>query len=196
MPFGMVKLGPDLHTGRDSYSGYQANGVFIGFSMLHESGTGGAPKYGVVSQMPILGDITNPLADHTETRASPDEAKLGYYKATLGSGTTVELGATERAGLYKYNFPASNERRNIIVDVSHVLPSFRGMGLGQTYLGGSIKINVQDGGRLQYQGSGSYDMVRLTLPRSYIAERCRCDTNSSAGLESRRKMDRVLLRLV
>lgn len=31
---GMVKLGPDLYTGSDSYSGYQEDGVFLGFSML------------------------------------------------------------------------------------------------------------------------------------------------------------------
>ncbi|KAG7152495.1 putative secreted glycosidase like protein [Verticillium longisporum] len=46
-PFGMVKLGPDLENGQDSYSGFQPDGEFTGFSMLHEHGTGGAPKYGV-----------------------------------------------------------------------------------------------------------------------------------------------------
>jgi len=173
MPFGMVKLGPDLYNGRDSYSGYQATGVFVGFSMLHESGTGGAPKYGVVAQMPVLGDVANPLVDWTDTRASPDEAKLGYYKATLGSGITVELGATERAGMYKYSFPATGGPRNVIVDVSHVLPSFRGMGLGQNYRGGSMKVSTLEGGRIQYQGSGSYDMVSRAPTCRHIVQRCR-----------------------
>ncbi|KAK7209000.1 hypothetical protein V2G26_016178 [Clonostachys chloroleuca] len=59
-PLGMVKLGPDLYTGSDSYSGYQPTGNFTGFTLLHESGTGGAPKYGVVSQMPVVGTIENP----------------------------------------------------------------------------------------------------------------------------------------
>ncbi len=31
---GMVKLGPDLYTGSDSYSGYQPSGEFLGFSLL------------------------------------------------------------------------------------------------------------------------------------------------------------------
>jgi len=159
-PFGMVKLGPDLYTGSDSYSGYQPTGVFNGFSMLHESGTGGAPKYGVVSQMPVLGDVDNPLADHTDTRASPDEAQVGYYKASLGSGIIVELGAATRAGMYHYTFPASSASNSIIVDVSHVLPSFRKMGLGQNYLGGSIAVQSQNGA-LQYQGSGSYNNVSM-----------------------------------
>lgn len=33
----MVKLGPDLYIGRDSYSAYQSDGVFTGFSMMHET---------------------------------------------------------------------------------------------------------------------------------------------------------------
>ncbi|KAI0599405.1 family 92 glycoside hydrolase [Biscogniauxia sp. FL1348] len=156
LPLGMVKLGPDLYTGSDSYSGYQSTGDFIGFSMLHESGTGGAPKYGVVAQMPVLGDIENPLSDQSVNRSQADEARLGYYKSSLFNGITVEMGATSKAGLYKYQFPDNASASNIIVDVSHVLPSFRGQGLGQNYLGGNISVNTIDSG-IQYEGSGSYD---------------------------------------
>lgn len=125
--------------------------------MLHESGTGGAPKYGVVSQMPVLGSIINPLADHNDTRAAPDLSEVGYYKSSLGSGITVELAGTERAGYYHYTFPETNQTRNVIVDVSHVLSSYRGMGLQQSYLGGYIE--VVDGGTSKgyYKGYGSYD---------------------------------------
>lgn len=154
----MVKLGPDLHTGSDSYSGYQPNGDFIGFSMLHESGTGGAPKYGVVSQMPIVGNIENPLSNMTATRAAPDVTEVGYYRSSLASGVTVELAGTRRAGFYRYTFPATGPN-NVVVDVSHVLPSFRGQGLGQNYLGGRIHVAQDDSGRPRYQGYGIYDNV-------------------------------------
>ena len=154
---GIVKLGPDLFNGGDSYSGYQPNGNFTGFSMLHESGTGGAPKYGVVSQLPVLGDVSNPLADHTRTRGGPDVSEVGYYKSFLDSNITVELAATAKAGLYNYTFPGSDPR-NVIVDVSHVLPSYRGMGLEQHYLGGSMAVE-QNGAQTRYQGYGSYDNV-------------------------------------
>lgn len=150
----MVKLGPDLYDGSDSYSGYDVDGNFTGFSMLHESGTGGAPKYGVVSQMPVMGNITNPLADHNDTRAAPDETEVGYYQSFLGSGITVELAGTERAGYYRYTFPDTNQTKNVIVDVSHVLSSYRGQGLQQAYLGGNIEISDEDG---HYEGYGSYD---------------------------------------
>jgi putative alpha-1,2-mannosidase len=77
----MVKLGPDLYSGTDAYSGYLANGNFTGFTLLHESGTGGAPKYGVVSQMPVVGTVNNPLSDAiNDTRAAPDYTEIGYYK--------------------------------------------------------------------------------------------------------------------
>ncbi|KAI0110097.1 glycoside hydrolase family 92 protein [Daldinia grandis] len=156
LPFGMVKLGPDLYTGSDSYSGYQSNGNFTGFSLLHESGTGGAPKYGVVSQLPVVGSIDNPLTDQGISRSKADDARLGYYKSSLSNGITVELGATGKAGLFQYQFPDNADGTNIIVDVSHVLPSFRGQGLGQNYLGGNISVSKTDDG-VRYQGSGSYD---------------------------------------
>ena len=147
----MVKLGPDVFFGADSFSGDVDVGNFTGFSMMHESGTGGAPKYGVVSQMPVLGNITNPLANLNDTRASPDITSVGYYKSSLGSGITVELGATNRAGFYQYTYPAGNQS-NVVVDTSHVLPSYRGQGLSQHYLGGSITTSSD-----QYEGHADYD---------------------------------------
>ena len=137
--------------GADAYSGDVTVGNFTGFSMMHESGTGGAPKYGVVSQMPVLGNITNPLANLNDTRVSPDITSIGYYKASLGSGITVELGATSRAGFYQYTFPAGNQS-NVVVDISHVLPSYRGQGLSQHYLGGNITTSNN-----HYEGHADYD---------------------------------------
>ncbi|KAE9363067.1 glycoside hydrolase family 92 protein [Stipitochalara longipes BDJ] len=151
LPFGMVKLGPDMFFGADAYSGDVTIGNFTGFSMMHESGTGGAPKYGVVSQMPVLGNITEPLANLNDTRIKPDVTSVGYYKAVLGSGITVELGATSRAGFYQYTFPAGN-RSNVVVDISHVLPSYRGQGLSQRYLGGELSTSSN-----HYEGHADYD---------------------------------------
>ncbi|CAD6447064.1 1b64a91e-9f8e-4593-bb22-c3a1f60776ac [Sclerotinia trifoliorum] len=153
LPFGMVKLGPDMYTGSDSYSGTELRGNFTGFSMMHESGTGGAPKYGVISQMPVLGNITNPLANLNDTRASADVTSVGYYKASLGSNITVELGATSRAGFYQYTFPEGKGIPNVVVDVSHVLPSYRKQGLSQNYVGGNITL-LGDG---HYEGFGNYN---------------------------------------
>jgi putative alpha-1,2-mannosidase len=109
--------------------------------------------------MPVLGDTANPLLDHNDTRSATDVTRVGYYKATLGSGTVVEMGATNKAGLYNYTFPNTNTSSNIIVDVSHVLSSYRGQGLGQSYLGGNITVVSSDGSVDHYEGHGSYDNV-------------------------------------
>ena len=151
-PFSVVKLGPDLFTGSDAYSGYLPTGNVTGFSMMHESGTGGAPKYGVVSQMPVTGSISNPLVDLSDPRAIPDQAQVGYYFTSLSSGINVELAATDHAAMYSYSFPSASAS-NVVVDVSHVLPSFRGLGLGQNYTHGNISV-FGDG---HYEGSGTYN---------------------------------------
>lgn len=150
----MVKLGPDLLvTGTDSYSGYLTNGNFSGFSMMHEQGTGGAPKYGTVAQLPLIGSISNPLSNITVGRAVPDQASVGYYRAVTSQQVTVEMAATSRAGMYQYTFPGESKQNNVLIDVSHVLPSFRGQGLGQGYGGGSVKL-FADG---HYEVSGIYN---------------------------------------
>lgn len=151
-PFAMVKLGPDVRSGtQDAYSGYLPEGQIFGFSMMHEHGTGGAPKYGVVSQMPVIGDLANPLLDLGRNRTTPDVAEVGYYRSELEGNITVELSGSERAGFYQYRFPEQTQKA-VVVDVSHVLPSFRGFGWGQEYSGGSFELTA-DG----YTGHGIYN---------------------------------------
>lgn len=128
------------------------------------SGTGGAPKYGVVAQMPAPGDVENPLEDQKIIRSAPDEMGVGYYKSFLANGISVELGATAKAGMFKYTFPENTTTANVIVDVSHVLPSFRGQGLGQHYLGGNITVETSGSEEVvRYTGAGSYDNVSPKL---------------------------------
>lgn len=154
-PFGMVKLGPDVQDGgEDAYSGYLSHGDFTGFTMMHEHGTGGAPKYGTVAQLPLVGQLEDPLSKPWVRRASPDEASVGYYRAQTGDDVLVELAATDHAGMYQYTFPSGSGINHVLIDVSHVLPSHRGQGLGQNYKGGSMQI-YEDG---HYEAAGIYDM--------------------------------------
>jgi putative alpha-1,2-mannosidase len=153
-PFGMVKLGPDLLSGNtDAYSGYLPTGEFSGFSLMHEQGTGGAPKYGTVSQLPLVGSITDPLSNITVPRDGTDQASVGYYRAQTEDGVVVELSASAHAGIFRYTFPEDSTENNVLIDVSHVLPSFRGQGLSQGYKGGNFTI-YPDG---HYEGRGIYD---------------------------------------
>ncbi|KAF4308803.1 glycosyl hydrolase [Botryosphaeria dothidea] len=152
VPFSVVKLGVDVSAGTtDAYSGYLPTGNVTGFSMLHESGTGGAPKYGVVSQLPVAGAVPNPLVDLSVARAAPDEASVGAYRAALANGVGVRLAGTRHAGMYEYEFPGGGGA--VVVDVSHVLPSYRGLGWGQGYAGGGFEV-FADG---HYEGNGTYN---------------------------------------
>ena len=106
----------------------------------------------MVSQMPVAGNVTNPLVDLSQGRAKPDEGQVGYYKSSLANGVVVELAATEHAGLYQYTF-GNGTTSSIVVDVSHVLPSFRGLGWEQHYSKGNFSL-FADG---HYEGSGTYN---------------------------------------
>lgn len=148
LPFGVTKVGPDTWEpfGKDSVinGGWTPQGNVTGFSMLHESGTGGAPKYGVIAQMPLT-SIAPPvnLLDNTtywQRRVGDDVATVGHYKTELVNGVTVELSASRHSGILQYTFPADSER-HILMDLSHYLPSENGGYTSQAYLGGRIEAS-------------------------------------------------------
>ena len=124
-----MKFGPDFEYGnKEAYVGYlpDQNALLTGFSVLHESGVGGAAKYGVVSQMPAVG-TPDPFTNISAKRARPDEGSVGYFKTSLENGIVVELAGGAHSAFYEYTFPAGRSN-SIVVDISHVLPSFRGFG--------------------------------------------------------------------
>lgn len=156
LPFGVVKIGVDVNPppgAGDSYSGFNHLGKITGFSMMHESGTGGAPKYGVVSQFPIVGALVNPLADQSAARASVDQASVGIYKSSLVNNITVELTASQHAGMMRHTFSNLRDEVHVLVDVSHFLPSFRGQGIEQHYVEGAIEVEANG----TYKGYGVYN---------------------------------------
>lgn len=124
-PFGMVKLGVDvIHSENgNAYSGYQPDGRVNGISMLHESGTGGAPQYGVVSQLPWLGDV-DISKELTLKRLAPDSASVGSYFLNLTTNNhsiQAELAANRRSGIIEYTFSNADNQPIIMVNGSHHL---------------------------------------------------------------------------
>jgi len=105
-----------------------------------------------VSQLPVVGDLDNPLLNLSVPRAFPDQVSVGYYKSLLSNGVTVELAGTDHAVVYQYTLP-QRLRPKIVVDVSHVLPSYRGLGWGQGYAGGSFETFSDR----HYEGHGTYN---------------------------------------
>src|SRR6185437_8767446 len=136
IPFGMVKLGPDMETfdGRRSGFGYSSNGMILGFSHLHLSGAQG--KYGNILVMPVTGplelnDIKSPRIDEVN--------HVGFYAADLTRyKVKVELTSSRRVGFHRYMFPAS-QQSHITINLAHAL------GLGtdwqaQKFVGAAVRF--------------------------------------------------------
>lgn len=121
LPFGMVQLSPDTRLeGWDGCSGYHyTDTVVYGFSHTHLSGTG-IPDLCDVLFMPTTGE---PQFKNTDYRSGfkkkNENASPGYYHTLLDKyNIEVELTATQRAGLHKYDYNGAKEG-NIIIDLKH-----------------------------------------------------------------------------
>lgn len=128
VPFGVAKVGIDTFETNQSIStlngGFTPQGLVTAVSMMHESGTGGFPKYGVIPQMPLASlDGVNVLDNMTymQPRIGEDTARVGYFKTQLQNGITIELSGSRHAGIMQYNGAS-----HVLVDVSHYLPDETG----------------------------------------------------------------------
>ncbi len=150
LPFGMVKLGPDMESfdHRPSSFGYITGGQILGFSHLHLSGASG--KYGNVLVAPVTGelnreDIRSPRTDEVN--------HPGYYAAKLTRyAVKAELTSTRRVGLHRYTF-LSAKPAHITVNLDHCLN--KGLGSeSQRFHGGEIHVisNREIEGMGRYSG--------------------------------------------
>ena len=128
VPFGAVQLGPtSIPQTWDWCSGYHvSDSTVIGFSHTHLSGTGIGDLFDV-TLMPVIGEVTYArgneqdqasglwsYADRTKEVAIP-----GYYSVPLTRyGITAEMTATNRVGLSRYTFPASEEAA-VVIDLEN-----------------------------------------------------------------------------
>lgn len=128
VPFGMVQLSPDTYNdGWDWCSGYHySDSSIMGFSHTHLSGTGASdmldfllmPGTGPTRIYP--GARQNPGEGYRSRFSHEDEiAEPGYYSVLLRDyDVRAELSATERAGIHRYTFPASDSA-HFILDLVH-----------------------------------------------------------------------------
>src|SRR5262249_53535133 len=96
IPYGLVKVGPDMETfdGRRSGFGYSSNGLILGFSHLHLSGAQG--KYGNI----LVSPVTGPLDTGNIKSPRTDEVnQIGYYTSNLTRyQVKAELTSSRRVG--------------------------------------------------------------------------------------------------
>ena len=128
VPFGMTQVGPTSITQEwDWCSGYHdSENSVIGFSHTHLSGTGCGDLFDV-TLMPVIGDVVygrGRLGDYStgfwsEADRSKEVVEPGYYSVPLTRyNILAEMTATERGGLHRYTFPASDDAA-IILDLVH-----------------------------------------------------------------------------
>lgn len=128
VPFGMTQVGPTSITQEwDWCSGYHdSESSVIGFSHTHLSGTGCGDLFDV-TLMPVIGEVTYGRGRHgdyttgfwSEADRTQEVVEPGYYSVPLTRYNIVaEMTATERGGLHRYTFPASQEAA-IILDLVH-----------------------------------------------------------------------------
>ncbi|MEL6671224.1 MAG: GH92 family glycosyl hydrolase [Bacteroidota bacterium] len=118
VPFGAVQLGPsNFLRGWDWCSGYHySDSLLVGFSHQHLSGTGIGDLGDVVlmpftgAKKPGPGSLANPEKGYATYYSHADEKVApGYYALRLPAyQISVELTASERVGLHRYQFPASD----------------------------------------------------------------------------------------
>ncbi|KAF0543576.1 glycoside hydrolase family 92 protein [Gigaspora margarita] len=152
-PYGVVKLGFDTDNKLEFNAGYTPSGNITGISHLHVSGTGGEPKYGVISQFPVIDSPESPLdLNSFSSERSFEHFEVGYSKFGLKRyNIVVELTASRRTGLHRYTFPPTENDAKIILDIPHNL-IVQNYGFTHQYHGGSIEsISVNE-----IKGAGRY----------------------------------------
>ncbi len=128
VPFGAVQLGPtSIPQSWDWCSGYHiSDSTVIGFSHTHLSGTGIGDLFDV-TVMPVTGDVTYARGTEDDQQSgmwsyadrSREISKPGYYSVPLTRyGITAEMTATQRVGMHRYTFPAS-DRAAIVFDLEN-----------------------------------------------------------------------------
>lgn len=128
VPFGMVQLGPtSIPQSWDWCSGYHdSDSTVIGFSHTHFSGTGIGDLFDV-TVMPVVGEVTYARGTEDNPQSgmwsygdrSKELVEPGYYAVPLTRyGVYAEMTATDRTGLHRYTFPASDSSA-IIFDMEN-----------------------------------------------------------------------------
>ncbi|MFE7362139.1 GH92 family glycosyl hydrolase [[Kitasatospora] papulosa] len=118
VPFGMVQFSPD--TGHNT--GYDYSETHIrGFSTVHISGVG-CGLGGDLPVLPTTGDITSTDNAVYAAGFSHDDEKAGpgTYQVGLDTGIKAELSATERTGVQRYTFPAT-DKANVLINAGQSL---------------------------------------------------------------------------
>ncbi|EME48313.1 glycoside hydrolase family 92 protein [Dothistroma septosporum NZE10] len=131
LPFGMAKPVADVRG--EHMGGFASDRTpILGFSHLHDSGTGGSPSMG---NLPIFlhPECSNINACRfskglRDTNYIPESvaSRVGYFSIELVSGLRAEMAASERAALYRFSFTNATDLNPVILADGSDLPGSNG----------------------------------------------------------------------
>lgn len=123
LPYGMAKAVADTNSDSNQ-GGFTLDGSPVtGFSMMHDSGTGGSPSLGnfpLFAYAACANDTVDGCVFPKKERyvygsfdASSVSARPGVFGLTLDSGLAVNMTATAHAALFRFTFPASDDASTV-----------------------------------------------------------------------------------
>ena len=165
---GMAKAVADV-TGENQGGFASDNSTIIGFSHMHDSGTGGSPSLGnfpLFPQAGCPGDELDrckfPKGERGVDRINGTiEAHPGYFAITLNTSIRAEMTVTNHTALYRFTFPEAPSEPDaplsplILADLSD-LPNSRTN--GSIEVDGSTGRIVGNGTFSPSFGIGTYDL--------------------------------------
>ncbi|UQC90889.1 glycosyl hydrolase family 92 [Colletotrichum lupini] len=121
LPYGLAKAVADVDG--EKTGGYSTDGSNItGFSIVHDSGTGGNPSLGNFPLFPQLcpGDELNNCRFRIGDRATQHEANKtvaepGYFSVELSSGVKADMTVSEHAALMRFKFPSGGSEHPLVL---------------------------------------------------------------------------------
>ncbi|KAN0111029.1 glycoside hydrolase family 92 protein [Hyaloscypha variabilis] len=115
LPYGMAKAVADSKNPVDGQGGFASDdSLILGFSHMHDSGTGGVPSMGnfpIFPQTGCAGDLISNCFftkdDRSTSRLNESvEAHPGYFALTLNTTIRAEMTVTSHTALYRFTFPS------------------------------------------------------------------------------------------
>jgi putative alpha-1,2-mannosidase len=116
LPYGMAKAVADVDSDSNQGGFSLDGGKVTGFSMMHDSGTGGSPSLGNFPLWPYSSctgdDIDNCVFPKT-TRKVPyvdgsPKASPGYFGIQLTNGVQASMTAAKHTALFRFSFSSNN----------------------------------------------------------------------------------------
>ncbi|KAI0389667.1 family 92 glycosyl hydrolase [Xylariaceae sp. FL0594] len=118
LPYGLAKAVADTNSGSNQGGFTLDDTPIIGFSALHDSGTGGSPSLGNFPLFPYAacpGDDIDRCVYPKKERlayggfdAKTVVARPGFFGVTLNTGVKAEMTTTHRTALFRFTFPATS----------------------------------------------------------------------------------------